>query len=207
MSIIIQELAFTPGGRGGARNYNFATQTSCCLGFWFLNIRLYQNCRLSSVSQAEPTKAVIKGQTGIDLFWGASKLIPNPTRWNFLLWDVSHGFSRLRVYLFDSALISQTHCQGNSDHNQRLADETQFSTWLYSAQIRRHILTRTRSVLAESQLYCRRLPSVTAKVIFRSSLKRYAFERREAMNFVTKIIVVLTFICLCELSDARRGKL
>lgn len=27
------------------------------------------------------------------------------------------------------------------------------------------------------------------------------------MNFVTKIVVVLTFICLCELSDARRGKL
>lgn len=25
------------------------------------------------------------------------------------------------------------------------------------------------------------------------------------MNFATKIIVVLTFICLCELSDARRG--
>lgn len=55
MTIIIQELVFAPGARGEVKRHNFETQTSCCLGAWFLNIRLYR--RLSRVFQAETTKA------------------------------------------------------------------------------------------------------------------------------------------------------
>ena len=57
MVIIIQELVFAPGTSGGVKSHNFETQTSCCLGVWFPNIRLYQDRRLSRVFQTEPTKA------------------------------------------------------------------------------------------------------------------------------------------------------
>lgn len=71
------KLVFAPGGRGGVKNHNFATQTSCCLGFWFLNIRLYHNRRLSSVFQAEPTKAVKTNQV-LTYFEVRQKLSPTP---------------------------------------------------------------------------------------------------------------------------------
>lgn len=166
-------------GRGGQKKHTFATQTSCYLGIFFLNIRLNEEVIEWFLRWAHRSR---EGQPNIDVFWGAPKIVPSPTRWNFLSWDVSHGFSRMWC-LFDRALISQTHCQGNSKDNHRLADEAQFSTWLFSAQIRRHhILTRTRSVLTESKLQCRNLPSVILKAIFRSSLNTQALGSHEFRN-------------------------
>lgn len=86
------------------KKHNVATQTSCCLGFWFLNIRLNQNRRLSSRFQVGPTKAE-KAYQLLTCFEVRQKLSPtSPGGTSFC--GMFRMVSLECECLFDEALIS-----------------------------------------------------------------------------------------------------